>query len=70
MTVEVCIINWYILQLRIHHNWSKIRLIVLVAAHLSSYNYLLCDMSRIIYTSFRLIIHNKPAYFWPEGINT
>ena len=27
-------------------------------------------MSRIIYTSFRQIIYNKPAYSWPEGINT
>ena len=27
-------------------------------------------MSRIIYTSFRQIIYNKPAYNWPEGINT
>ena len=35
-----------------------------------NYNYLLCDMSRIIYTSFRQIIYNKPAYSWPEGINT
>ena len=25
-------------------------------------------MSRIIYTSFRQIIYNKPAYSWPEGI--
>ena len=65
-------IHWYIFQLSIHHNWQQIRLIVLIAAHLSSFqlNYLLCDMSRIIYTSFRQIIYNKPAYSWPHGINT
>ena len=50
---------WYILQLR-----------MLLICRLFNYNYLLCDMSRIIYTSFRLIIYNKPTYSWPEGINT
>ena len=35
--VILYVINWHILQLRIHHNWHKIRLIVLIAAHLSSF---------------------------------
>ena len=50
--VIVYVINWYILQLRITHNWQEIRLIVLMLliCRLSNYNYLLCDMSRIIYT--------------------
>ena len=35
--VIVYMINWYILQLRIPHNWQEIRLIVLIAAHMSSF---------------------------------
>ena len=49
----------------------QIRLIVLIAAHLPSFKLqLLCDSSRVIYTSFRQFIHNKPAYCWPEGMRT
>ena len=35
--VIVYVINWYILQLRISHNWQEIRLIVLIAAHQSTF---------------------------------
>ena len=35
--VLVYVINWYILQLRIPQNWQEIRLNVLIAAHLSSF---------------------------------
>ena len=35
--VIVYVINWYILQLGIPHNWQEIRLIVLIAAHLSTF---------------------------------
>ena len=35
--IIVYVINWYILQLRITHNWKEIRLIVLIDAHMSTF---------------------------------
>ena len=62
--VLVYMINWYMLQLRIHHNWEQNTPNCLNFQF--NYN---CDISRVIYTSFRPFIHNKPAYYWPEGMN-